>query len=255
MTDRTIQGKRDPEYLAEMSDYLNALANPTRLQILSALETRSMELKEVSSLTKTSYENIRKHIDKLVLAGLVRKDAGMSSETMTGIHPVWKYSLAPGGMEAIITRLSMFSKVPLTIASPDLVVQLEEVRSEIIARFGKSSPCLYLTTGPEEGKIFPLTGEKAVVGRKDPVDESVMYPYQTKVVLSPDYKSVSRVSRPHCIIYHTGSWELEDTGSTSGTFINTEPVTPRTRYPLGDGDIIILGTGNSLARFIFLDET
>ncbi|MDD1727433.1 MAG: helix-turn-helix domain-containing protein, partial [Methanospirillum sp.] len=139
MTNNTIQAKRDPEYLIEMSEYLNALANPTRLQILSALEIKPLELKEITTITKTSYENIRKHLDKLVLAGLVRKDAGMSSETMTGVHPVWKYSLAPGGLEAIITNLSMFSKVTLTITHTELAEQLKTVRSELADQFGQKS--------------------------------------------------------------------------------------------------------------------
>jgi len=254
MTDNTIQGKRDPEYLIEMSDYLNALANPVRLQILSSLETRPMELKELATLTRTSYENIRKHIDKLLLAGLVRKDAGMSSETMTGIHPVWKYSLAPGGMEQIITNLSMFSKVPLSITHTDLATQLTTIRKDISSQFGVTAPCLYLTSGPQEGKIFSLSGEKITLGRIDPSDSSTYMKNKNHILLSSDYKSVSRISRPHARIYHDERWEIEDCKSTSGTFINTEPIPVNTRREISDGDIIILGTGNMSARFLFIVE-
>ena len=252
MTERTIQAERDPEYLTEMAEYLNALANPTRLQILTALENRSLELKEITTITKTSYENIRKHLDKLVLAGLVRKDAGLSSETMTGIHPVWKYSLASGGMETIITNLSMFSKVPLTITHASLSEQLQEVRTRIAEEYGQTSPCLYLSTGPQEGTIFSLEGEKIAVGRADPI---AGYTHSSRVILPADYKSVSRVSKPHCMIYHSSIWEIEDCRSTSGTFVNTEPIPTNTRHEIQDGDIIILGTGNFSARFIFIDNT
>ncbi len=254
MTNNTIQAKRDPEYLIEMSDYLNALANPTRLQILAALEARPLELKEITTITKTSYENIRKHLDKLVLAGLVRKDAGMSSETMTGVHPVWKYSLAPGGMEAIITNLSMFSKVPLTITHTELADQLKIIRAELADQFGQKSPGLYLTTGPEEKNIYPLEGEKISIGRIDPVDPASSHSGIHRIVLSAEYRSVSRVSRPHCVIWHSDIWEIEDFGSTSGTFVNTEPIQPRKRHEIHDGDIIILGTGNFSARFLFLND-
>lgn len=254
MTNNTIQAKRDPEYLIEMAEYLNALANPTRLQILAALENKPLELKEITTITKTSYENIRKHLDKLVLAGLVRKDAGMSSETMTGIHPVWKYSLAPGGMEAIITNLSMFSRVPLTITHTELADQLKTVRLELADQFGQKSPGLYLTTGPEEKKIFPLEAEKTAIGRIDPADPASSHAGTSRIVLSSEYRSVSRVSRPHCIIWHTDTWEIEDCGSTSGTFVNTEPIPPRTRHEILDGDSIILGTGNFSARFLFLTD-
>jgi hypothetical protein len=254
MTDNTIQGKKDPEYLIEMSDYLNALANPVRLHILSALETRPMELKELATLTRTSYENIRKHIDKLLLAGLVRKDAGMSSETMTGVHPVWKYSLAPGGMEQIITNLSMFSKVPLSITHTDLADQLSAIRKDISTQFGVTAPCLYLVSGPDEGKIFSLTGDKISIGRVDPTDPSVKAMNKNLIMLSQDYKSVSRVSRPHAKIYHSDNWEIEDCKSTSGTFINTEPIPVNVRREIVDGDLIILGTGNMSARFLFIIE-
>lgn len=237
-----------------MSEYLNALANPTRLQILAALESKSLELKEITSITRTSYENIRKHLDKLVLAGLVRKDAGMSAETMTGIHPVWKYSLAPGGMEAIITNLSMFSKVPLTITHTELADQLKTVKTELADQFGQKSPLLYLTTGPEEKKICLLTEQKTAIGRTDPSDPAASHMSPSRIVLSAEYRSVSRISRPHCYIWHSEIWEIEDIGSTSGTFVNTEPIQTRTRHEIHDGDIIILGTGTLSARFLFLSN-
>lgn len=254
MTNNTIQAKRDPEYLIEMSEYLNALANPTRLQILAALEHKPLELKEITTITKTSYENIRKHLDKLVLAGLVRKDAGMSSETMTGIHPVWKYSLAPGGMETIITNLSMFSKIPLTITHTEIADQLKTIRAELEDQFGQMAPGLYLTTGPQEKRIYSLGSEKTAIGRTDPADPASSHPGLSRIILSSEYRSVSRISRPHCYIWHQDTWEIEDYGSTSGTFVNTEPIMPRTRHEIRDGDTIILGTGNFSARFIFLTK-
>lgn len=254
MTNNTIQAKRDPEYLIEMSEYLNALANPIRLQILAALQAKPLELKEITRITKTSYENIRKHLDKLVLAGLVRKDAGMSAETITGIHPVWKYSLAPGGMEAIITNLSMFSRVPLAITNLDLADQLKTIRGELADQFGQKSPGLYLVTGQEEKSLYPLEGEKISIGRVDPTDPASSRPGPSRVVLSAEYRSVSRVTRPHCVIWHSSVWEIEDYGSTSGTFVNNVPIQPHQRYEISDGDLIILGTGNFSARFLFLDD-
>ena len=252
MTNNTVQAKRDPEYLEEMSEYLNALANPTRLRILAALESRPLELKEISSITRTSYENTRKHLDKLVLAGLVRKDPGLSGETMTGVHPVWKYSLAPGGMEAVITNLSMFSRVPLMITHQELADQITTVRAGLADQFGESKPGLYLTTGPEEKQVFSLGGEKILIGRTDPTDPAASGADGSRVVLSSEYRSVSRVTRPHCIIWHQGEWEIEDQGSTSGTFVNAQVIQPQTRQMIRDGDIITLGTGPFSARFLFL---
>lgn len=252
MTDLTFQAYRDPEYLAGISEYLNALANPTRLRILQALENHPMELREITTLTETSYENVRKHLDKLVLAGLVRKDAGVSSETVTGIHPVWKYSLAPGGMEAIITNLSMFTKAPLFIRGSEMSEHLREVRATVTEQFGQIPPCLYLTCGPLKGTIFPLETERTLIGRDEPGRGPMA---GKKIILPAEYRSVSRVTRPHCILHHTSGWELEDCGSTSGSFINNSPVSPHVRHGIRDGDIIILGSGSLLARFIFLDHS
>lgn len=255
MTNNTIQAKRDPEYLSEMSEYLNALANPTRLQILAALEHKPLELKEITSITKTSYENIRKHLDKLVLAGLVRKDAGMSAETMTGVHPVWKFSLASGGMEAIITNLSMFSRVPLSITHTELAAQIKQVREELIDQFGRGSPGLYLTNGPDESKIYQITEEKTSIGRIDPSYPEASIKRASRILLSAEYRSVSRISRPHGIIWHDQKWHIEDCGSTSGTFVNAEPIPVKVKHEINNGDIITLGTGNFSARFLFICET
>jgi hypothetical protein len=252
MTDMTFQAHRDPEYLSGISEYLNALANPTRLKILQALEGHPMELREITAIAETSYENVRKHLDKLVLAGVVRKDAGVSSETVTGIHPVWKYSLAPGGMEAIITNLSMFAKAPLFIRESEITEQLQQVRAKVTEQFGKAPPCMYLTGGPLVGTIFPLETDRVAIGREEPGGGPM--PGQ-KIILPREYRSVSRVTRPHCLIFHSTRWEIEDCGSTSGTFINNSPINPRTRHEIRDGDIIILGSGAFLARFIFLDNS
>lgn len=148
----------------------------------------------------------------------------------------------------------MFSKVPLTITHADLADQLSTIRKDISTQFGVTSPCLYLTSGPDEGKIFQLTGEKIALGRTDPTDKSFSQMQKNVVMLSQDYKSVSRISRPHARIYHEDRWEIEDCASTSGTFINTEPIAASTRREITDGDIIILGTGNMAARFLFITE-
>lgn len=251
MTDRTIQASQDPGYLAEISEYLNALASPTRLKILTALENRPMDLKEITVVTKTSYENSRKHMDKLLLAGLVRKEAGLSSETMTGIHPVWKYSIARGGMEAIITNLSMFSKVPLSVSRSELADRIRDVKTRVGEETGTRGACLYLASGVQEGTIIPLDTGTTSIGRADP---GATRPHDPCFELSPEYKSVSRVSRPHCRLHRGTCWEIEDCGSTSGTFLNMNPLSAGKRYEFHDGDSIILGTGNLLARFIFLDN-
>ena len=148
----------------------------------------------------------------------------------------------------------MFSKVPIAISHTELADQLKTIRGELADQFGQTSPGLYITSGPDEKKIFPLISEKTVIGRIDPADPASSHKSQSRIVLSSEYRSVSRVSRPHCIIWHTGIWEIEDYGSTSGTFVNAKPIPGKSRYEIHDGDIIILGTGNFSARFLFMSD-
>ena len=46
--------------------------------------------------SRTSYENTKKHLDKLMSIGVIKKEAGLGAPTSKGIHPVWQYSLVPG---------------------------------------------------------------------------------------------------------------------------------------------------------------
>ena len=65
--------------------------------------------------SRTSYENTKKHLDKLMSIGVIKKEAGLGAPTSKGIHPVWQYSLVPGGLESIIRNLGLFSNTRVQI--------------------------------------------------------------------------------------------------------------------------------------------
>lgn len=100
MTDddsRTLILDTDNDDLQELSEYLDVLSSSTRLKILKAIERSPKDVRQISAAIETSYENTKKHLDKLMSIGVVRKEAGLSRPTAKGVHPVWKYSLVPGG--------------------------------------------------------------------------------------------------------------------------------------------------------------
>jgi pSer/pThr/pTyr-binding forkhead associated (FHA) protein len=76
---------------------------------------------------------------------------------------------------------------------------------------------LVVRGGPEPGREFPLTGERAVIGR-DP-DVAVSLPSRT-------------VSRHHAQIWcEHRAYSVEDLGSRNGTYMNGKRLQRRTPLP------------------------
>jgi len=95
-------------------------------------------------------------------------------------------------------------------------------------------PQIRVLAGLEPDSVFPLSGEKIVIGRDPECD----------VPLSLD----SQASRHHAAIFADGrGWRIEDLGSLNGTLVNRIRVPDAT---LTHGDQITIGD----AEFIFEDE-
>ncbi|MCQ8894746.1 MAG: FHA domain-containing protein [Methanolinea sp.] len=247
---RTIVQDAVPDYYQELSEYLEVLSNSQRLKILKMLEKKPRDVRMIASEIQTSYENTKKHLDKLMGMGLIRKEVGLGQQTSKGVHPVWKYSLVPGAMEAVVRNLGIFSNIRIQMTDRDLKRRLDEVRHAIEGEVSGIHPMLVVLGGPEDGKSFSL-GEKLVrIGRVDPkaggTDEG-------DVVLGGEYSSVSRISRPHAAIRKEGKkWLLEDRGSTGGTFLNNTPLQKGVPVELADGDMIELAKGPASARLLLI---
>ncbi len=76
-------------------------------------------------------ENTKKHLDKLLSVGIIKKEAGLGAPTSKGIHPVWEYSIVPGGLEAIIRNLGLFSNTRVQIVGSEISRRLEEVKNTL----------------------------------------------------------------------------------------------------------------------------
>jgi len=252
MTDKeTVSISSDPAFLQELSEYLEVLSNPTRLKILKVIEKEPREISEISSRIDTSYANTKKHIDQLVHIGLVKKEAGFGRETAKGIHPVWKFSLAEGSLEMLIKNLGVFSRINIPMGYGEIQSTLDSVRKAVIKESGKDYPALHLVEGKGAGHTFLLRQDRILIGRTDP--DSPFKVSEGDIELPEEYVAVTRITKPHAIVSRAGTgWQIEDRGSSGGTYLNAEVMVPMHKTILKNGDIIDLSIGEEAARFLFI---
>jgi pSer/pThr/pTyr-binding forkhead associated (FHA) protein len=102
---------------------------------------------------------------------------------------------------------------------------------------GRVHATLVIERGSSAGKQFPLSNHEANIGRWDA--DGGVFP---DVDLDSDDPE-AKVSRRHArISLRDGQYQIEDLGSTNGTFINRgHRLAPGDRQPLKDGDEIIVG--------------
>jgi pSer/pThr/pTyr-binding forkhead associated (FHA) protein len=110
---------------------------------------------------------------------------------------------------------------------------------------------LILMGGNADGRLFPLTGNRVLLGREDPGQP--LPGTMAAVALPEQYLAVTRVNKPHASISRSGTeWMIEDNGSTGGTYLNSERLAPGKKILLGNGDLIDLSVGTNAARFLFV---
>jgi len=240
----------DPAFLTTMSEYLVCLAHPDRFRILKYIEHEPKEIPDIAGQTGFSEYDIKKHLDCLVAAGLVSREAGLGHESAHGIYLVWKYSVTTGGLEALIRNIGPFARIPGLSQQPEVAARLNAARSAFIGNNNMAGPVLCLIEGIGNCRTYQLGKERIILGRQDP-DQPSLEP-GGDIELGGDYRAVTRITRPHAVILKTKQgWEIEDNDSTGGTFINSTRISPHASTLLSNGDILDLATGNYAARFIF----
>lgn len=245
----TVVGTGDVDFLQELSEYLDVLSNSVRLRILKLIEKKPKDARTISREIETSYENTKKHLDRLLSIGLIKKEAGVGKPTSKGVHPVWEYSLVPGALEAVTRNLALFSNTPLTSDNHLLSQKLSEVREKVSAEFG-AIPALIVMGGADDGRVFFIRKRVTLLGRKDPAFTGAG---QDDVIFSDEYRAVSRVSKPHARIMEIeGGFAIEDKESTGGTFLNGQRLVPSERTILQDGSMIDLAKGPQSVRMLLV---
>lgn len=246
----TIIVHEESESLEELSEYLDVLSSSARLRILKFLEKKPRDARSISREIETSYENTKKHLDKLLSIGVIKKEAGLGAPTSKGIHPVWEYSLVPGGLEAIIRNLSLFSNTRVHIMGSEISRRLDEVKNTLNREVLGDVPAVIVLGGSDDARVFLLQNDSVRIGRFDPASRTVYRP-EEDIVLSESYSAVTRISKPHGrIVRDKDAWYIEDCGSTGGTQLNNKRLEKNVRALLHDGDLIELAKGVSGARFL-----
>jgi DNA-binding transcriptional ArsR family regulator len=239
----TIIIREDSDSLEELSEYLDVLSSSARLRILKFLEKKPRDARAISKEIETSYENTKKHLDKLLSVGVIKKEAGLGAPTSKGIHPVWEYSIVPGGLEAIIRNLGLFSNTRVQIMGSEISRRLEEVKNTLSKEVLGNIPTAIVLGGPDDGKVFMLKHDQIRIGRIDPENQVAFSP-DVDIVFSDGYTAVTRVSKPHGkFIRNNEGWHIEDCGSMGGTKLNTKRLEKNTCVSIHDGDLIEFSKG------------
>nr|WP_321351436.1 FHA domain-containing protein [uncultured Methanoregula sp.] len=247
----TLIVHEESDSLEELSEYLDVLSSSARLRILKFIEKKPRDARAISKEIETSYENTKKHLDKLLSIGVIKKDAGLGAPTSKGIHPVWQYSLVPGGLEAIIRNLGFFSNTRVQIVGSEISRRLDEVKGALSKEVLGNMPAAIVLGGQDDGKLFLLKSDLVNIGRTD-ADYSAASG-NNDVVLSESYTAVTRISKPHGrFVHENGVWYIEDCGSTGGTQLNNRKLEKNVKEQVRDGDLLELAKGSSGVRVLFI---
>jgi len=240
------------ESLDELSEYLDVLSSSARLKIVKFLEKKPRDARAISHEIETSYENTKKHLDKLMGIGVIKKEAGLGSPTSKGIHPVWQYSLVPGGLESIIRNLGLFSNTRVQIIGGEISRRLESVKSTMSQEVLGNVPAVIVLGGRDDGRIFLLRNDSVRVGRIDP-ERPANATGDGDVEISGSYTAVTRISKPHGrFLLKKNAWYFEDSGSTGGTILNNARLELNVPVQVHDGDLIELARGAGGAKLLLI---
>jgi len=246
---KTVSVINDNQFIDDLSGYLDVLSNPVRLRILKFIEQEPKEVTAIAEHIGSSYQNTRKHLDLLVSTSLVKRAAGFGRETGRGVAPVWKYSLAEGAMEKLVRDLGVFSSITVPVGYQEINERIKAVRSMLPD--GLRTPVLYLVGETNETQAYLLSGDLIAIGREDPGQPPPAG--YTPLIIPDRFGAVTRISHPHAAIRKDGSvWEIEDCGSTSGTYLNSRRLQPGNRAVLSTGDVIELSAGTHGTQLLFI---
>ena len=81
---------------------------------------------------------------------------------------MWEYSIVPGGLEAIIRNLGLFSNTRVQIIGTDISHRLDDVKNTLSREVLGNVPAAIILGGPDDGKVFSLKTDSVNIGRLDP---------------------------------------------------------------------------------------
>jgi DNA-binding MarR family transcriptional regulator len=219
----------DADLTDELANYLDVLGSSVRLKILRIIEREPLDTESISHElyemdTKSCRENTEKHLKKLLKMGLVRKEPGEKNG-----RGVMNYVVVTGAIEM---------KNEATKLNQSLTEEFYLPRVKVLG-------------GVDDGKEFSLKKPLVKIGRVDP-DNTDKYDVND-VVLSSDYKVVSRVWKPQALLsLEQGQWYVQQGEGINTTAVWENKLKKGRKEPLKDEDIIHLAEGDKSVRLLFL---
>lgn len=209
----------NPDERGALAASLEAIASPTRLELLGALRLpQALHEIRVSSISRQA---ISRQLDILVEADLVRRSAPAGTRGATYVLNHERLFALVDAMREL-TKLRPFSSVQ---TGETLDGARDQVRDS-------PRPRLVVTYGRDDGAAFPLTKDASQwrVGRAPECEIRLDYdPY---------------LSAHTCVLERVdAAIHVRDLGSRNGTWVNGERLAADSRRLLAPGDI--LGVGHS----------
>lgn len=223
---RSVSSARGADF-EKLALVLKALGNANRLALLWALREPGRARKAaLDAELPMSDTGVRKHLDELVAAGLLREDAIGDGREVS-------YALEPRALFLALDHLRALGSVSAgTPGADDPTPTFEGRLLPALPR----GPQLVLVRGLPEGRVFPLddAGEWRV-GR----DAAAEVPLAADPFVSKAHAIVSR---------RAGRFAVQGLpGGKNGTTLNGALMEPSRWTPLSSGDLI--GVGRSLLLY------
>ena len=246
-----IKQQDAPDITVELAKYLDVLGSPIRLNILKLLGSEPMDVELVSHwLYKkfnkiSSRENTKRHIDKLLSIGFLVKQPGLRNN-----RAVINYVLVNGSIETAMRTLNKVIKFDLGF---EVNSKVQGVRDKISDHFLDTFAIVKILGGVDDGHDFLLKETEIKIGRVDP-DNIDKYNPEIDIVLSDQYRAVTRVGKPHArLLFVNNEWYIELCEGQNPTYLWNKQLEKNKKQRLKDGDIIHLAEGPKGVRLLFLN--
>ncbi|HET6403065.1 MAG TPA: FHA domain-containing protein [Candidatus Thermoplasmatota archaeon] len=230
--------------MAKLAEYLRALGNQNRLELLYALRrprsVREIELhpQEVRAGENPeraiSHQAVRDHLAKLRAIGVltverVERDGNVVDE----------YVLNHQKLFAIVEELRMLGDLRAEEAPP---VQPTIGASPAAPAKAEHGPRFVLVRGQGEGRVFALRKENLTAGRGWLIGRKL------GLAVSLDYDPFVSSENAEIMLTSAGYRIHDVRSSRNGTLVNFEPVPAGGSKPLAHGDVVSIGRTHLVFR-------
>ncbi|HEV8359380.1 MAG TPA: FHA domain-containing protein [Candidatus Thermoplasmatota archaeon] len=231
--------------IARLAEYLKALGNPNRLELLYALrapravseiELHPEQAREGENPERPiSHQAVRDHLAKLRAIGVVAVQ-----RTERGGNIVDEYVLNHQKLFAIVEELRMLGELRAQAAPAAEPTIAGAERAPTQAR--DEGPRFVLVRGQGEGRVFPLRKETLgadrgwIIGRK------------RGLAVSLDYDPFVSAENAEVLLNGAGFSLVDIRSSRNGTMLNFKPLPRGGSAPLASGDIVTIGRTNLVFR-------